>query len=156
MLSKIFLFLVLTVANIEGSVSFLPTGLSKARANVTPTVSHRQPSPKQPQHPAIAIPRGGSLEMSPSSIIPIITSNLQSGPYGVLALSAVTCSVVLPLTLYKKVYGIGVAYGFSVLAAGYTMLQVMAPSSHAATLLAQACMFYGARLGSFLLREYCG
>jgi hypothetical protein len=81
---------------------------------------------------------------------------LQSGPYGVLALSAVTCSVVLPLTLYKKVYGIGVAYGFSVLAAGYTILQVMAPSSHAATLLAQACMFYGARLGSFLLREYCG
>jgi hypothetical protein len=145
MLSKIVLFVVLIVANIQGSVSF-----------VKPTVSHRQPSPKQPQRTAADIPRGGSLEMSPSSIIPIITSNLQSGPYGVLALSAVTCSVVLPLTLYKKVYGIGVAYGFSVLAAGYTMLQVMPASSQDATLMAQACMFYGARLGSYLLREYCG
>eukprot|EP00980_Cylindrotheca_fusiformis_P027588 scaffold21455_cov116-Cylindrotheca_fusiformis.AAC.5 len=89
--------------------------------------------------------------MSPSSVTSVIASNLQSGPYGILALSAITWSVVLPLTLYKKMYGISVAYGFSVLAAGYAMLQVMSSSSQAAILMAQACMFYGARLGGYLL-----
>ena len=92
------------------------------------------------------------MNLSPSSIIPTVISGLQSGPWGILALSAVTWSVVLPLTLYKKIYGIGVAYGFSVAAAGYTMLQVLSSASSNAVLLAKACMFYGIRLGSYLLR----
>jgi steroid 5-alpha reductase family enzyme len=83
--------------------------------------------------------------------IAAISSSLQSGPYGVLALSAVTWSVVLPLTLYKKVYGIGVAYGFSVFAAGLALLKVFPSEATSGVLLAQACMFYGARLGSYLL-----
>jgi steroid 5-alpha reductase family enzyme len=85
--------------------------------------------------------------------VSVVSSALQSGPYGVLALSAVTWSVVLPLTLYKKVYGIGVAYGFSVFAAGLALLQVFSGGNSAAAgpLLAGACMFYGARLGGYLL-----
>jgi steroid 5-alpha reductase family enzyme len=85
----------------------------------------------------------------------VVSSTLQSGPYGVLALSAVTWSVVLPLTLYKKLYGITVSYGFSVFAAGLALLQVFSSGNAAAAgagpLLAGACMFYGARLGGFLL-----
>ena len=90
-------------------------------------------------------------------MISTIISSLQSGPSGILALSAVTWSVVLPLTLYKKMYGIGVAYGFSVAAAGLTMLNVLSTpsSSQSAVLLAKACMFYGVRLGSYLLRKWC-
>jgi steroid 5-alpha reductase family enzyme len=83
----------------------------------------------------------------------VVSSTLQSGPYGVMALSAVTWSVVLPLTLYKKVYGIGVAYGFSVFAAGLALRQVFSGVNPAAAgpLLTGACMFYGARLGGYLL-----
>jgi steroid 5-alpha reductase family enzyme len=106
------------------------------------------------------VPRGGAT--IPLSSLPVaalgeamsvVSSTLQSGPYGVLALSAVTWSVVLPLTLYKKVYGIGVAYGFSVFAAGLALLQVFSGVNPAAAgpLLAGACMFYGARLGGYLL-----
>jgi steroid 5-alpha reductase family enzyme len=90
-----------------------------------------------------------------SQILSWITPNLQSGPLGVLALTAVTWSVVLPLTLYKKVWGIGVAYGFSVCAAGLTLLQLFASSSldplSASSLLAKACVVYGARLGGYVL-----
>jgi steroid 5-alpha reductase family enzyme len=106
-----------------------------------------------------AIPRGGaSLSSLPIASlgegISLVTSNLQSGPFGVLALATVTSSVVLPLTLYKKVYGIGVAYGFSVFAAGLALLNVFsanASSAASGVLLAKACMFYGVRLGSYLL-----
>lgn len=161
MMSKHILLLALIVAiNIRASTSFfLPKDILKhhTAANVrVPSASHKKTSPKigQPLQKVANIPRGGSLKMSPSSIASMITSNLQAGPYGVLALSAVTWSVVLPLTLYKKVYGIGVAYGFSVMAAGYTLLQIMsASSSQSAILMAQACIFYGARLGGYLLRK---
>lgn len=83
--------------------------------------------------------------------ISAISSGLQSGPYGVLALTAVTWSVVLPLTLRKKVYGIGVAYGFSVFAAGLALLKAFPSDATSGVLLAKACIFYGARLGSYLL-----
>jgi steroid 5-alpha reductase family enzyme len=113
------------------------------------------------------VPRGGAassslvLQSLPQHIVGLVSSSLQSGPCGILALSAVTGSVVLPLTLYKKFYGISVAYGFSVLAAGWTMLKVFSTASSAASsvldpmgagsLLAKACMFYGFRLGAFIL-----
>ena len=103
----------------------------------------------------------GPLSSLPSAtifgdVMSAITSSLQSGPFGIPALLSVTWSVVLPLTLYKKVYGIGVAYGFSVFLAGWTMLQVLAPGPLSSPLsagmcLAAACMFYGVRLGGYLL-----
>ena len=120
-------------------------------------------APSRPKTSATLNPiilRGGATV--PLSSLPIATlgeamsvvsSTLQSGPCGVLALWAVTWSVVLPLTLYKKIYGISVAYGFSVFAVGLALLQVFPgvnPAS-AGPLLAGACMFYGARLGGYLL-----
>jgi hypothetical protein len=149
------LLLLIALASIHGSVSFLPT-LPLAKVQSKKSTHHQQllPSPK-PQQAVTTLSRKGSLlALSPTSIIPVIASNLQSGPFGVLALSAVTWSVVLPLTLYKKFLGVGIAYGFSILAAGYSMLQVMSSPSPHAVLMAQACIFHGARLGCYMMRKY--
>lgn len=159
MLQKPFSLLALLALHTQGVASFLPQ--QRVYRQVTPP---GRIFTNQRQHPPITpnlsekvvrlIPRGGSaMKLSPSSIVPTIIANLQSGPMGILALSGVTWSVVLPLTLYKKIYGIGVAYGFSVAAAGLTMLNVMSSSSNNAVLLAKACGFYGVRLGSYLLRK---
>ncbi|KAL3935049.1 MAG: hypothetical protein SGBAC_009361 [Bacillariaceae sp.] len=160
---KIVCFLALLAAGTQCVASFIPQQHHVAfdAFQRTRLIHQRQqPSVSQnlSQKVVGSIPRGGStLDLSASSIIPTIVSSLQSGPTGILALSAITWSVVLPLTLYKKIYGIGVAYGFSVAAAGLAMLNVLATSSssQSAVLLAKACIFYGARLGSYLLlRDY--
>jgi len=78
----------------------------------------------------------------------LVTTNLQNGPFGPLALSLVTWSVVLPLTVYRKLYGISVAYGFSVFWAAFVLSQIFGATGNC---LAQAVMFYGFRLGGFLL-----
>ncbi|CAJ1945432.1 unnamed protein product, partial [Cylindrotheca closterium] len=129
---KAIYFITLLAPNIQHVVSFLP----QQHVPSDTTVPHHQEKRHQQQHPSVStnlsqqaarsIPRGGSaLNMSPSSMVSTIVSSMQTGPWGILALSAVTWSVVLPLTLYKKIYGIGVAYGFSVAAAGLTMLKVL-------------------------------
>jgi len=151
---KIIYFITLLAANIQGVAAFLPP----QRLHLNPAHQRKRPTSTQSQDVVGSIPRGsGALSLSPSSIVSTITSGLKSGPLGILALSAVTWSVVLPLTLFKKIYGIGVAYGLSVAAAGLVMLKVLSTStsSESAILLAKACMFYGARLGSYLfLRDY--
>lgn len=160
---KVVYFLALLAAGTQCVASFVPQQQHVASDAFQRTrfIHQRQQSSVSPnlsQQVVGSIPRGGSaLDLSASSIIPTIVSSLESGPTGILALSAVTWSVVLPLTLYKKIYGIGVAYGFSVAAAGLAMLKVLATSScsQSAVLLAKACIFYGARLGSYLLlRDY--
>lgn len=110
---------------------------------------------------SLAIPRGGSgdgssLKMMSAStavsfleqtIIPAITS----GPYGVLALTAISASIVVPLTLYKQLYAISVGYGGAIFAIGLALQLAFQPVS----LLGRTCnyilMFYGARLASYLL-----
>lgn len=88
----------------------------------------------------------------------LITSSLQSGPYGVLGLTGVATSVVLPLTLYRQAYSFSVGYGFSVLAMGVILMKefnVALDLASPASLLTSAVLFYGARLGAFLLvREW--
>ena len=173
-------FTLLTIFSILPSVhSFAPSAFPavvSSRASVA-KIKKTVTSTASPFHPSIKIPRGGannfpsptsSLSQSSTSlssvtyamseaigaVLTLVSSNLQSGPFGVVALWGVTFSVVLPLTLYKKIYGIGVAYGFSVCAAGYAMLKILNPASSgsaAATLLSQVCMFYGFRLGSYLI-----
>jgi hypothetical protein len=147
------LFGLLALNNLSGAASFT---VSKAKGVLyhRPSTNAISRHDKSQQGIVSSIPRGGALKMSPSAIIPMITSNLQGGPYGIFALSAVTWSVVLPLTLFKKVYGIGVAYGFSVMAAGYALLNVSTSTNQSAIYLAKACIFYGARLGGYLLRKY--
>lgn len=90
--------------------------------------------------------------MSPAEISSIVTSNLQPGPYGILSLTCIASAVCVPLAQIKKLYGIGVAYGFSVAAIGATLLHTYGETSSVLpTSLAYATIFYGLRLGSFLL-----
>ena len=146
--------------------------VTKTTTSLPQAVLHRQPasgalpsaasSQKSSNIHINNISRGGALMTTSTSLgaLPMVsqvlswvTPNLQSGPLGVVALSAVTWSVVLPLTLYKKVWGIGVAYGFSVCAAGLALLQLVsnADPMSASSLLAKACVAYGARLGGYVL-----
>ena len=109
---------------------------------------------KVPRTAALQV-RGGtaSLNMfSPSEISSMITSNLQADPKGILSLACIASAVCVPLTQVKKLYGIGVAYGFSVAAIGAVLLSTYGEMSLALpTSLAYATIFYGLRLGSYLL-----
>ena len=102
--------------------------------------------------------RGGSDTSLNSAMIPAaVDSALKSGPLGVVALTGVASSVVLPLTLYRQGYSFSVGYGLSVFAMGLTIFQTfqIGFSLSPLSLLASAVMFYGARLGTFLLlREF--
>ena len=68
------------------------------------------------------IPRGGfsetALNMAPPSVAGIIENMLvpalKSGPYGVLAITAVAATAVIPLTLYRQLYSISVGYGLAI------------------------------------------
>ena len=86
-----------------------------------------------------------------------VSSALQTGPYGVLALTGVASSVVIPLTLFRQAYSFSVGYGLSVFAMGLSLYNQfnIGISNAPLSLLATAVMFYGARLGSYLLiREW--
>jgi len=106
--------------------------------------------------------RGGS--QLPSTALPevvttvssFLSTNLQSGPLGVVALISVAASVCVPITQVKNLYGISVGYGAAVAAIGLTLRTVFGPvSGGLGDLLTQATMFYGARLaGYLLLRDY--
>eukprot|EP00546_Thalassionema_frauenfeldii_P001975 CAMPEP_0178934466 /NCGR_PEP_ID=MMETSP0786-20121207/23880_1 /TAXON_ID=186022 /ORGANISM="Thalassionema frauenfeldii, Strain CCMP 1798" /LENGTH=254 /DNA_ID=CAMNT_0020612255 /DNA_START=156 /DNA_END=920 /DNA_ORIENTATION=- len=65
--------------------------------------------------------------------------------------------VVVPLTMIRQGYSFSVGYGFSVFAMGLALFQTFSIgiSKSSLSLLSLAVMFYGARLGSFLLlREW--
>eukprot|EP00980_Cylindrotheca_fusiformis_P027586 scaffold21455_cov116-Cylindrotheca_fusiformis.AAC.3 len=113
--------------------------------------------PRRTARPVTRITRNGSSLTQTLMMPAVVTSGLQSGPLGVLALSVVTGSVVVPLTLYKKVLGTGVAHGLGVLAAGSVMLRAMPHGNSSpahAILMAQACVFYGARSAAYMFRTY--
>lgn len=93
-----------------------------------------------------------------NSMIPsIVTTALQSGPWGIVAMSGIASSVVLPLTMYRQGYSFSVGYGFSVAAMGVAVASTFGIGMTTASplsLLAAGVVFYGTRLGSFLfLRE---
>jgi len=109
--------------------------------------------------------RGGA---SSASVVvgPIVTALQGGGPLGVAALTLVASAVVTPLTLYRQAYSFSVGYGFSVFAMGIALLSVFWEKSlvHAALstskyttggaapiFLVASIIFYGFRLGSFLL-----
>jgi steroid 5-alpha reductase family enzyme len=91
------------------------------------------------------IPRGGASAVVSKSI-DLLTTSLQSGPWGVVGLWAVSSAVVVPFTLYRQGFSFSVGYGYSVMA----MSMVLAKVFHVDPLLC-AAIFYGARLGSYLL-----
>jgi len=91
--------------------------------------------------------------------ITALKSSLVSGPLGVLSLTAIASAIVTPLTLYRQAYSFSVGYGFSVAAMCLAMLFTFNPSTifsgSMPNLLALSGVFYGVRLGLFLLvREW--
>mmetsp|Transcript_15338 Transcript_15338/g.18169 ORF Transcript_15338/g.18169 Transcript_15338/m.18169 type:complete len:336 (+) Transcript_15338:15-1022(+) len=96
-------------------------------------------------NPALFIRGGGE-------VISTLSSSLQSGPAGVLSLWAVATAVVAPLTLYRQGWSFSVGYGFSVMALGIAILNTFQTALSGASLyLVTAVIFYGARLGLYLL-----
>mmetsp|Transcript_22177 Transcript_22177/g.28482 ORF Transcript_22177/g.28482 Transcript_22177/m.28482 type:complete len:345 (+) Transcript_22177:110-1144(+) len=87
-----------------------------------------------------------------------ITSAVQSGPLGIIALSSIAASAVVPLTMYRQGYSFSVGYGLSVFAMGLAVSSIFSVpllSLSPLSLLSSAVMFYGARLAAFLLiREW--
>jgi len=101
------------------------------------------------------------LELSGGAeIIKAVSSSLVSGPYGVPALAGVAAVVLTPLTLYRQAYSFSVGYGYSMAAMGLAMLYSFPGLPTMATFmeskspsfwLAASLVFYGLRLGSFIL-----
>lgn len=89
-----------------------------------------------------------------------VASSLQSGPFGIPALTVVTATVLTPLTLYRQAYSFSVGYGYSMAAMGLALLysfpgmptiQTFMESKSPSFWLALSLIFYGVRLGSFIL-----
>lgn len=114
---------------------------------------------------------GGGGAITATSLITIATSALQTGPWGVPALTAIATAVVVPLTLIRQGYSFSVGYGYSVFAMGVALwstfgtdflsaVRVAGGGSSSSTalgpfLLLASILFYGFRMGSFLLfREF--
>jgi len=95
-----------------------------------------------------------------ADIATTVVSSLQSGVYGIPALICVASSVLVPLTLYRQAYSFSVGYGFSMAAMGLSLLfafpgdgGILAAlkSGTPSYWLALSLVFYGLRLGGFIL-----
>lgn len=110
---------------------------------------------KQKLASPLNIPRGGDTElnMATGPVLDLLYPMLQSGPYGVLGLTAVAATAVVPLTIYKQMYSISVGYGAAIFLIGLC-LQLAFQPVNLGTAFTGALMFYGIRLSSYLfLRE---
>lgn len=132
------------------ATAFAPPPLSS-----TSTVREHQARrlPRQQKHVDLTRIRGGDTTALQSSLVATVGGALKSGPCGVLALSGIASAVVLPLTMIRQGYSFSVGYGLSVFAMGLALLQTfqIGISASPLSLLTMAVMFYGARLGGFLL-----
>merc|ERR1719491_1151443 len=129
------------------------SAFSIGRINLAQRTSLYKTESSRSQHAMVASPalfiRGGG------EVISTLSSSLQSGPTGLLSLWAIATSVVAPLTLYRQGWSFSVGYGFSVMALGLAILNTFqtatTPLSGAPLYLVTSVIFYGARLGLFLL-----
>ena len=113
----------------------------------SPRVDHKQPNP-------LAIPRGGETELNmatPAIFESLLFPALRSGPYGVVALTAIAATAVVPLTLYKQLYAISVGYGAAIFLIGLGLQMAFQPTALVGQAFIGALLFYGFRLGSYLL-----
>mmetsp|Transcript_4336 Transcript_4336/g.6235 ORF Transcript_4336/g.6235 Transcript_4336/m.6235 type:complete len:339 (+) Transcript_4336:99-1115(+) len=134
------------------ATAFVPSPRS-ARVKHYPV---RRQLPLQPKHDHVTQIRGGGAALQ-NSLVSTVGGALKSGPWGVAALSGIASAVVVPLCMIRQGYSFSVGYGFSVFAMGLTVLRMFSigVSISPLSLLAMAVMFYGARLGGFLLlREW--
>jgi steroid 5-alpha reductase family enzyme len=98
-----------------------------------------------------------ALANLPTTVPNLVSASLQSGPYGVVALAAISAAVVLPLTQVRNLYGISVGYGASVAAISYALYQTFSPSASLPQALLASAAFYGLRLALYLLiRDVAG
>ena len=89
----------------------------------------------------------------------VVTTLTSNSPFGILALSGIANTVLVPLTLIRQGYVFSVGYGFSVFAIALSIAKSFGlnPLSNPTTisLLCCAVAFYGVRLGGhLLLREF--
>jgi steroid 5-alpha reductase family enzyme len=111
---------------------------------------------------ASPVPLGSTTLQSAMRMLPLswITTTLKSGPYGVLALTAIAATICIPVTQWKHYYGISVGYGFSVAAMAITIRHIFPCAVVPFTVpdvITSAALFYGLRLAVFLfVRDVSG
>jgi steroid 5-alpha reductase family enzyme len=110
----------------------------------------------QPQTQLLAV-RGGDSSMLAPVTAALVTSRvaliaaLQSGPWGVAALTAISALVCIPATQYNALYGISVGYGLSVACMASTLLiGCHVPPFSMAFFATSAAILYGLRLALYL------
>jgi steroid 5-alpha reductase family enzyme len=80
-----------------------------------------------------------------------MTSTLQTGPFGVVALTVLSSAICVPITQYKNLYGISVGYGLSVAVIATVLRNVFVFSPWSIPdVISGAALFYGLRLALFL------
>lgn len=84
------------------------------------------------------------------TVTTLLSTSLEAGPYGVVALAATSFALLLPITQYKNVYGVSVGYGASIAAIGFLLLSKFDPTGINKALVLST-IFYGIRLAGFLL-----
>jgi steroid 5-alpha reductase family enzyme len=155
--------LIVLLPIITGSQAFVVVQKTNDFKNtVSSTHQHQQQSIK---HVMTDIRGGSQLDAVPGSLASttgaaasVIASSIQSGPYGVLGLTALASAVLLPITQYRNLYGISVGYGLTVAVIGMALRTIfgVAPAGLEDVMTA-AVVFYGLRLSSFLLlRDFGG
>eukprot|EP00978_Attheya_sp_CCMP212_P009527 scaffold22525_cov42-Attheya_sp.AAC.1 len=108
---------------------------------------------------------GGDIAGLASKALEVTASSLKSGPWGVAALSGISSVIVTAFTMIRQAYSFSVGYGFSIFGMGlYSLLSFsdaynfgtfQGIKGSAAACLLMSTLFYGFRLGGFLLfREY--
>jgi len=144
------LFFLLATASV--AFSFVPKPVivsTRSTATSSPVLdkpcSLVEPTAASTTSLTMMIPRGGATAIVTKSI-DLLTTSLQSGLWGVVGLWAVSSAVVVPFTLYRQGYSFSVGYGYSVMAMAIMLAKVFKVDP-----LLSAAIFYGARLGSYLL-----
>ena len=99
--------------------------------------------------------------VSMDTMMTLTTNVLKTGPFGVIGLTGIAASVVVPFTMIRQGYSFSVGYGYSIMMMGLVIAQTFGIDllavnlSSPLALLNLVVIFYGFRLGSFLLiREY--
>lgn len=154
--NSLFAFLLFLLLSLPASSAFVNKGsaLSLPRtATTTKTTTIKRHSP------VVTKIRGGGLALHSTMSLAAMDAALKSGPLGVVALAGVASSVGIPLTMYRQGYSFSVGYGFSVMAMGIALFRTFEMGALGIRsplfLMALSVIFYGARLGSFLLiREW--
>jgi steroid 5-alpha reductase family enzyme len=126
--------------------------------SVRPGITHFHRTAVGLSHFPVLVLRGGTqLEAMPNPI-PFLISSFESGPYGVVTLTAIAACICVPATQYKNQYGISVGYGLSVAAIALSLRKVFSFMPRAVgDVLTGAAIFYGLRLAIYLfVRDVSG